>query len=102
MSHKGNPTYPPTGDRYVTYTPLQADNELAVRQVYVPETGACFRRDKYWGRALSESGLREALREFFAGGCAGLRARVVRKVLRDLDALRRAIAKQTSYRFYSW
>lgn len=68
----------------------------------MPETGACFRRDKYWGRGLSEGGLREALREFFAGGCAGLRARVVRKVLRDLDALRRAIAKQTSYRFYSW
>lgn len=70
-------------------------------QVYVPETGACVRRDKYWGRALSESGLREALRDFFAAG-AGLRTRVVRHVLRELDALRRAIAKQTSYRFYSW
>lgn len=70
-------------------------------QVYVPETGACVRRDKYWGRALSEAGLRDALRDFFAAG-AGLRARVVRHVLRDLDALRRAIAKQTSYRFYSW
>ena len=70
-------------------------------QVYIPETGACVRRDKYWGRALSESGLRDALRDFFAAG-AGLRARVVRHVLRDLDALRRAIAKQTNYRFYSW
>lgn len=80
----------------------ESNNESVVGQVYVPETGACFRRDKYWGRGLSEAGLREALREFFAGGCAGLRARVVRKVLRDLDALRRAIAKQTSYRFYSW
>lgn len=73
---------------------------LCGMQVYVPETGACVRRDKYWGRALTESGLREALRDFFAAG-AGLRARVVRQVLRDLDALRRAIAKQTSYRFYS-
>lgn len=72
-------------------------------QVYVDETGACVRRDKYWGRALSEGGLREALRDFFAaGGGGGLRATVVRRVLRDLDALRRAIAKQTSYRFYSW
>lgn len=74
---------------------------LARSQVYVPETGACIRRDKYWGRALSEAGLRDALRDFFAAG-AGLRARVVRRVLRDLDALRRAIAKQTNYRFYSW
>lgn len=70
--------------------------------MYVPETGACVRRDKYWGRALSEGGLREALRDFFAAGASGVRARVVRRVLRDLDSLRRAIAKQTSYRFYSW
>lgn len=70
-------------------------------QVYVSETGACVRRDKYWGRALTEGGLRDALRDFFAAG-AVLRTRVVRRVLRDLDALRRAIAKQTNYRFYSW
>ncbi|CAK1551225.1 unnamed protein product [Leptosia nina] len=75
---------------------------LCGMQVYVPETGACLRRDKYWGRGLSESGLRDALRDFFAaGGGGGLRARVVRRVLRDLDLLRRAIAKQTNYRFYS-
>ncbi|XP_038220641.1 inositol hexakisphosphate kinase 3 isoform X2 [Zerene cesonia] len=73
---------------------------LCGMQVYVPETGACLRRDKYWGRGLTESGLRDALRDFFAGG-GGRRARVVRRVLRDLDLLRRAIAKQTSYRFYS-
>ncbi|XP_023941422.2 inositol hexakisphosphate kinase 1 [Bicyclus anynana] len=73
---------------------------LCGMQVYMPEKGSCVRRDKYWGRALSESGLREALRDFFAAG-GGLRARVVRRVLRDLDALGRAIAKQTSYRFYS-
>ncbi|XP_034831732.1 inositol hexakisphosphate kinase 3 isoform X1 [Maniola hyperantus] len=73
---------------------------LCGMQVYMPEKGSCVRRDKYWGRALSEGGLREALRDFFAAG-GGLRARVVRRVLRDLDALGRAIAKQTSYRFYS-
>lgn len=74
---------------------------LCGMQVFEAGTGACVRRDKYWGRALTEAGLRDALRDFFAAG-AGLRARVVRRVLRDLDALRRAIAKQTSYRFYSW
>ncbi|XP_037868351.1 inositol hexakisphosphate kinase 2 isoform X3 [Bombyx mori] len=73
---------------------------LCGMQVFEAGTGACVRRDKYWGRALTEAGLRDALRDFFAAG-AGLRARVVRRVLRDLDALRRAIAKQTSYRFYS-
>ncbi|CAH2048711.1 unnamed protein product, partial [Iphiclides podalirius] len=73
---------------------------LCGMQVWMAGTGACVRRDKYWGRALSEAGLRDALRDFFAAG-GGLRARVVRRVLRDLDALRRAVAKQTSYRFYS-
>ncbi|XP_063536584.1 inositol hexakisphosphate kinase 3 isoform X2 [Cydia strobilella] len=72
---------------------------LCGMQVY-GETGACVRRDKYWGRALTETGLREALRHFFAAGAAP-RAQVVRRALRRLDALRRAIAKQTSYRFYS-
>ncbi|CAH2096022.1 unnamed protein product [Euphydryas editha] len=74
---------------------------LCGMQIYVQETGMCLRRDKYWGRALTEDGLREALRDFFAAGAGGVRARVVRRVLRDLDALRRAVAKQTSYRFYS-
>ncbi|XP_063383846.1 inositol hexakisphosphate kinase 2 isoform X3 [Cydia fagiglandana] len=72
---------------------------LCGMQVY-GETGACVRRDKYWGRALTETGLREALRHFFAAGAAP-RAQVVRRALRRLEALRRAIAKQTSYRFYS-
>ncbi|CAG5045091.1 unnamed protein product [Parnassius apollo] len=73
---------------------------LCGMQVWVAGTGACVRRDKYWGRALSAAGLREALREFFAPG-GRLRARVVRTALRHLDALRTAVAKQTSYRFYS-
>ncbi|XP_047991170.1 uncharacterized protein LOC125230161 isoform X3 [Leguminivora glycinivorella] len=72
---------------------------LCGMQVY-GETGACVRRDKYWGRALTENGLREALRHFFAAGAAP-RPQVVRRALRRLEALRRAIAKQTSYRFYS-
>ncbi|XP_061716317.1 inositol hexakisphosphate kinase 3 isoform X2 [Cydia pomonella] len=72
---------------------------LCGMQVY-GETGVCVRRDKYWGRALTENGLREALRHFFAAGAAP-RAQVVRRALRRLDALRRAIAKQTNYRFYS-
>lgn len=75
---------------------------LCGMQVYVPETGACVRRDKYWGRALTEPGLRDALRDFFAAGGAARRARLLRQALRHLDALRRAVAKQTSYRFYSW
>ncbi|XP_068633310.1 inositol hexakisphosphate kinase 2 isoform X2 [Battus philenor] len=73
---------------------------LCGMQMWMAGTGVCVRRDKYWGRALSEAGLREALRDFFAAG-GGLRARVVRRVLRGLDALRRAVAKQTRYRFYS-
>ncbi|KAG7308486.1 hypothetical protein JYU34_005696 [Plutella xylostella] len=72
---------------------------LCGMQVY-DGSGSCVRRDKYWGRSLSEAGLRDALRAFFATG-APLRRRVVRRVLQDLDELRHAVAKQTNYRFYS-
>ncbi|KOB75429.1 Inositol triphosphate 3-kinase c [Operophtera brumata] len=83
-------------------TRQHGDDATAEKRSKQIANGACVRRDKYWGRALSEGGLREALRDFFAAGGALRRARVLRRVLRDLDALRRAVAKQTSYRFYSW
>lgn len=60
------------------------------------------RRDKYWGRSLSENGLRDALRTFFCGGNGSVRSHVVRRVLQRLSHLRLAVANQSSYRFYSW
>ncbi|GLH03555.1 Inositol hexakisphosphate kinase 2 [Gryllus bimaculatus] len=58
------------------------------------------RRDKYWGRSLDETGFKGALRRFFHSG-RHLRVAVVRRVIAKLEELRRAIERQTSYRFYS-
>lgn len=58
------------------------------------------RRDKYWGRKLTEVDFKNALFEFFHNGVR-LRTKVIEKVLARLDKLHRVIEKQSSYRFYS-
>jgi inositol-hexakisphosphate 5-kinase len=59
------------------------------------------RRDKYWGRKLSEDDFKNALYEFFHNGVR-LRSKVIEKVLARLEKLQSVIEKQSSYRFYSW
>lgn len=59
------------------------------------------KRDKYWGRQLSEVDFKDALCEFFHNGVR-LRTRVIEKVLARLEKLHSVIEKQSSYRFYSW
>lgn len=59
------------------------------------------KRDKYWGRELSEEGFHDALCTFFDNGF-GLRVSVIKKVITKLEQLRGIIEKQSSYRFYSW
>lgn len=59
------------------------------------------RRDKYWGRKLTEVDFKNALLEFFHNGVR-LRTKVIEKVLARLEKLHRVIEKQSSYRFYSW
>ena len=70
-------------------------------QVYQADTDNYVKRDKYWGRELSEEGLKAALYRFFHNGYQ-LRTQVIRRILGRLEALRRAIERQCSYRFYSW
>lgn len=70
-------------------------------QVYQTETELYVKKDKYWGRELDEAGLRGALRHFFHNGIR-LRNQVVSRILALLDELRRAIERQSSYRFFSW
>lgn len=70
-------------------------------QVYQADTDHFVKRDKYWGRELDEEGFKGALYRFFHNGYS-LRQTAVRKVIARLDKLRRAIEKQSSYRFYSW
>lgn len=59
------------------------------------------KRDKYWGRQLTEIDFKQALFEFFHNGVR-LRTKVIEKVLARLEKLHSVIEKQSSYRFYSW
>ncbi|KFB41701.1 AGAP010480-PA-like protein [Anopheles sinensis] len=73
---------------------------LCGMQVYQTKDDDYVKRDKYWGRELSEDGFKKALHNFFHNGYR-LRAKVIAKVLDKLEQLRRVIEKQSSYRFYS-
>jgi hypothetical protein len=59
------------------------------------------RRDKYWGRQLTEQQFKKAIHDFFHNGVR-LRTKVIEKVLARLEKLHTVIEKQSSYRFYSW
>lgn len=59
------------------------------------------RRDKYYGRQLTEMDFKKAIHEFFHNGVR-LRTKVIEKVLARLEKLSAVIEKQSSYRFYSW
>ncbi|XP_021937660.1 uncharacterized protein LOC110838628 isoform X2 [Zootermopsis nevadensis] len=73
---------------------------LCGMQVYQANTDHYLKRDKYWGRELNEEGFKGALYHFFHNGLQ-LRSQVVRTVISRLEELRRAIERQSSYRFYS-
>lgn len=74
---------------------------LCGMQVYQANVDHFLKRDKYWGRELNEEGFKRALHNFFYNGHA-LRSKSIKKVIQRLGALRKAIEKQSSYRFYSW
>lgn len=59
------------------------------------------RRDKYYGRQLTEADFKKAIHDFFHNGVR-LRTKVIEKVLARLEKLHTVIEKQSSYRFYSW
>uniref|UniRef100_A0A182TG67 Kinase n=1 Tax=Anopheles melas TaxID=34690 RepID=A0A182TG67_9DIPT len=73
---------------------------LCGMQVYQANLDHYMKRDKYWGRELTEDGFKGALHNFFHNGYR-LRTKVIAKVLGKLEQLRRVIEKQSSYRFYS-
>ncbi|XP_045475269.1 inositol hexakisphosphate kinase 1 isoform X2 [Harmonia axyridis] len=73
---------------------------LCGMQVYQANMDKYMKRDKYWGRELSEEGFHDALCTFFDNGF-GLRVSVIKKVITKLEQLRGIIEKQSSYRFYS-
>ena len=59
------------------------------------------KRDKYWGRQLTEADFKNALYDFFHNSVR-LRTKVIEKVLARLEKLHSVIEEQSSYRFYSW
>lgn len=73
---------------------------LCGMQAYQADADHYVKRDKYWGRELNEEGFKGALYRFFHNGFQ-LRSQVIRKVITQLEELRRAIERQSSYRFYS-
>lgn len=73
---------------------------LCGMQVYQADADHYVKRDKYWGRQLNEEGFKAALYRFFHNGFC-LRTLVIEKVVSRLEQLRRAIERQSSYRFYA-
>lgn len=73
---------------------------LCGMQVYQADANHYVKRDKYWGRELNEEGFKAALYRFFHNGFC-LRTLVIEKLVARLEQLRRAIERQSSYRFYS-
>ncbi|XP_017756938.1 PREDICTED: inositol hexakisphosphate kinase 2 isoform X1 [Eufriesea mexicana] len=73
---------------------------LCGMQVYQADTNHYVKKDKYWGRELNEEGFKAALYRFFHNGFC-LRTLVIEKVVSRLEQLRRAIERQSNYRFYS-
>lgn len=67
-------------------------------QVY--QSGSFVCRDKYYGRRLDDRGLRHCLQQFFHDGYQ-VRTDLVALVTQRMLALRRAIERQNSFRFYS-
>lgn len=74
---------------------------LCGMQVYQADCDHYMKKDKYWGRELTEIGFKEALHNFFYNGLV-LRTKIINKVIKKLEQLRRVIEAQASCRFYSW
>ncbi|CRK93330.1 CLUMA_CG006871, isoform A [Clunio marinus] len=69
-------------------------------QKFLIGTNEPIKRDKYWGRKLTEADFKNALHDFFHNGTR-LKRKVIEKVLSRLEQLHSVIEKQSSYRFYS-
>jgi inositol-hexakisphosphate kinase len=73
---------------------------LGGMQVYQANLGRYICRSKNYGRGLSPSGLRAAIRQFLTDGLT-VRTDVVRALLRRLGQLRELLAGLDSFRFYT-
>lgn len=74
---------------------------LCGMQYYQADIDHYMKRDKYWGRELTEDGFKSALHSFFHNGFR-LRVNIIRDIVEKLEEMRRVIERQSSWRFYSW
>lgn len=73
---------------------------LSGMQTYRHESGTFLRRNKYFGRGLTDDGFRKTLEEFFHNGCR-TRKDLIQRVIESLRSLTKKLNKLPSYRFYS-
>ncbi|OQR66521.1 inositol hexakisphosphate kinase 1-like [Tropilaelaps mercedesae] len=81
-------------------TSAQLGVRLCGMQVYQADIGSFYCKDKYYGRRLDAQGFARSLCHFFHNGYT-LRTDAIELILDKLVALRKAIEKQHSFRFYS-
>lgn len=68
-------------------------------QIYRPDKERFICRNKYYGRRLSEEGLRQAVEEFVFNGCK-LRIEVVLAIMKEIKDLIKTLSELDSYRFF--
>ncbi|XP_076824124.1 inositol hexakisphosphate kinase 1-like isoform X2 [Clavelina lepadiformis] len=73
---------------------------LSGMQVYHRDSGKFLCRDKYFGRTLDKTGLRNVLHQFFFDG-RRTRRELLTPVLKRLRSIRDSLRRLPSYRFYS-
>ncbi|XP_022701529.1 inositol hexakisphosphate kinase 2-like [Varroa jacobsoni] len=81
-------------------TSAQLGVRLCGMQVYQADIGSFYCKDKYYGRRLDSRGFARSLYHFFHNGYT-LRSDAIELILDKLVALRTAIERQHSFRFYS-
>ena len=86
---------------FINFCNLKLQYFVFSLKAYQIDTDHFIKRDKYFGRELNEEGFKAALYKFFHNGYC-LRTSVIQTVITQLEQLRRAIERQSSYRFYSW
>ncbi|PIK33503.1 putative inositol hexakisphosphate kinase 3-like [Apostichopus japonicus] len=68
-------------------------------QIYRPDKGRYICRNKYYGRRLSEEGLRQAVEEFVFNGNR-VRVEVIEAIMKEIQGLIETLSELDSYRFF--
>lgn len=69
-------------------------------QVYQAQTGRYIHHTKYFGRSLTDDGVRKTLHQFLDNGFR-VRTEIIDLLLENLQHLQKILSKQNTFRFYS-